>query len=490
MRARAERVGARWPGHVLVVVILLGFSVALQFSSSHLGSVDGYFHARYASLVRQGGLLGFPPAFPWLPLTIRSADRYYDHHMLFHVLLAPFTSLGVVSGTKGASALFAAAALAAVYAVMVRRGVARAGWWLLATMALAPDFLYRVEMPRVQAVSLVMLLLATELLLSRRFAWLLPLATLYTWLYDAFPLLLMIAGLVALSMALLERRLEWRAVLYPLLGVGLGLLLNPYFPNNVWFIAHHYLGKVEIGTEMHLGTEWYPYPVAQWLGWGGAVAVLVTAAILTFRARRQLDVPTVAWLMIAATFFVLVWRSRRFIEYAAPFVGIALATALHRWAEAGVLRLSFSRRRALAAVLLLGLGVSTFVTIRQLRRRPSPDRYAGGAAWLVEHTPPGAIVFTPNWDDFPLLFFHDQHNRYVVGLDPSYLAQRDASLYRLYQELGRGEATPPSRFLPRFDARVVLSDHSHERFLTALAADPEMERVYEDGDCAIFRRRG
>ena len=97
-------------------------------------------------------------------------------------------------------------------------------------------------------------------------------------------------------------------------------------------------------------------------------------------------------------------------------------------------------------------------------------RYAGGASWLVQHTAPGAIVFTPNWDDFPLLFFHDQHNRYVVGLDPSYLAQRDASLYRLYQELGRGEVTPPSRFLPRFDTKVVLSDHSHDRFLAALGA--------------------
>jgi len=490
MWVRGGRSEATWSGHLLVVVILLGFSLALQFSTSSLGSVDGYFHARYASLVRQDGLLGFPPAFPWLPLTILSADRYYDHHMLFHVLLAPFTSLGVVSGTKWASALFGAAALAAVYAAMVRRGVERAGWWLLAMMALAPDFLYRMEMPRVQAVSLVMLLLAIELLLSRRFTWLLPLATLYTWLYDAFPLLLMIAALVGLSMALLEGRLEWRAVLYPLLGAAVGLLLNPYFPNNLWFIVHHYLGKVEIGTEIHLGTEWYPYPVAQWLGWGGAVAVLATAAILTFRARRQLDEPTVAWLMIAAVFFVLVWRSRRFIEYAAPFIGIAVAMALHRWADAGVRRMSVSRRRALAAVLLAAFGVSTFVTVRQLRRRPSPDRYAGGAAWLVEHTAPGAIVFTPNWDDFPLLFFHDQHNRYVVGLDPSYLAQRDAALYRLYQELGRGEVTPPSRFLPRFDAQVVLSDHSHDRFLAALGADPEMERVYEDGDCAIFRRRG
>ncbi len=490
MRARSRSSGSAWLQYSGAALLLAILSLVVQFSTAHLGSIDGYFHARYAALIRQGGLSGFPPAFPWLPLTILSADRYYDHHMLFHVLLAPFTALGVVRGAKWASAVFAALALLSVYAALRRRGVRRAAWWLLAMMALAPDFLYRMEMPRVQAVSLVMLLAAIEILLSRQFVWLLPLAAVYTWLYDAFPFLLLIAGLVVVAIAVLERRLEWRAVIYPALGIGVGLLVNPYFPNNVWFVVHHYLGKAEIGTQMHLGTEWYPYPLAQWLGWAGAAATLAAAGVVTFRARRQLDVATLAWLLIAAVFFVLVWRSRRFIEYAAPFVAMALATALDGWVEARWRLLAPSWRRLLVAVLLVGFGVSTLFTARQLRRRPSPDRYAGGAAWLVGHTPAGAIVFTPDWDDFPLLFFHDQHNRYVVGLDPSYLAQSDRSLYLLYQQLGAGKAVPPSHFLPRFQTRVVLSDPSHAQFIAALGADPEMQRVYEDADCVIFQRRG
>jgi hypothetical protein len=489
-RGRSRRGGREWRRHLAVVLLLAGASVALQFSTPTLGSVDGYFHARYAALIRVAGVRGFPPAFPWLPLTIRSAERYSDHHMLFHVLLAPFTAGDVVNGTKWASAIFGAAAFAAVYLSLVRLRVRRALWWLLALGALAPDFLYRMEMPRVQALSLVVLLTALNLALARRFAWLLPVAAVYTWLYDAFPLLLVIAGVMVVAIAFCERRAEWRPLTYSSAGIAIGLLVNPYLPNNLWFIAQHYLSKREISETVHVGTEWYPYPVAQWLGWGGAIAVLATAAWVAWRGRARLDTNRLTLLLVAAIFFVLMWRSRRFIEYAGPFILIALAAALHTWLEPQITRLALTTRRIGAGILVVACAGSAAFAISQLRGRPAPERYAAGAAWLTQHTSPAAIVLTPNWDDFPLLFFHNQRNRYVIGLDPAYLAQRDAELYRLWQQLGRGEVTPPSRVLDRFDADVVLSDRTHDRFLAALAADPAMERVYEDGDCVIYRRHG
>jgi hypothetical protein len=332
-----------------------------------------------------------------------------------------------------------------------------------------------------------LLLLGTELAIARRWVWLLPLATAYTWLYDAFPFLLFLAASMVMSIALLERRVEWRGVVYPGLGVVVGLVVNPYFPNDIWFIAQHYLGKVQVGEGMHLGSEWYPYPLAQWLGWGGALAILVPLAMLAWRIRRELDVTRTALLLIGALFFVLAWRARRFIEYAGPFVLLALAATLHQRVEARALALTRRVRRGAMAALLIACGISAGLAIHQLRRRPTEDVYAGGAAWLVRHTPAGAIVFTPDWDDFPLLFFHDRHNRYVIGLDPTYLARQDPALYQLWQQLGRGELVPPSRFLGRFDSRVVLSDHTHDRFIAALAADPAMERAYEDSQCIIFR---
>src|SRR5262245_50124453 len=63
----------------------------VQFATPTLVGIDGYFHVRYAQVIREAGLRGFPPRFPWLPLTILAPDRYADHHMLYHLLLVPFT---------------------------------------------------------------------------------------------------------------------------------------------------------------------------------------------------------------------------------------------------------------------------------------------------------------------------------------------------------------------------------------------------------------
>ena len=468
---------------------MFGFSIGLQFSTRSLGSLDGYFHARYARIVWDGGVRGFPPAFPWLPLTIRSADRYFDHHMLFHLLLAPFVAGDVLRGAKWASAVFGGVAFVAIYLALRRRGVRHAEWWLLAMFALAPDFAFRMEMPRVQAVSLVWLLLALDALTARRYRSALLLAFGYTWLYDAFPFLLAMAGLCALAIALIEQRIEWRIVAYPLIGVVVGLVANPYFPNDIWFIAQHYLGKVEIGDSMHVGSEWYPYPIPQALGWSGAAVVLVSAAVLVWRARRELDVAKLTTLLMAGMFFVLAWRSRRFIEYAAPFAALGTATTFGETVDRWVRRRSMQHRRALIGLVLIGFAVSAGYAVVQLRRRKPPERYRGGAHWLSGHTPKDSIVFTADWTDFPLLFFHNQRNRYLLGLDPTYLALRDAELYRLWHQLGRGELHPPSAYLPRFDSRVVFSDRTNVDFLRALDGDPAMQRTYEDDDCVIYTRR-
>jgi hypothetical protein len=473
----------------VVLSAIIGGSFALQFSTGSFASVDGYFHARFAALLWQAGVAGFPPAFPWLPLTIRSADRYADHHLLFHVLLGPAAAFDVVWGAKIASAAFAAAALAVVYAILRRNGVQRAEWWLLALIALAPDFLSRTQMPRVQALSLIVLLVALELSLARRFVWLLPLALVFTWLYDAFLFLLSIVGLSAVAVAIRERRFAWRVVAFPLAGVVIGLIVNPYFPHNVTFIAQHYLGKVDLSATMRVGTEWYPYPAAEWLGWGGALAVLLTTVIVAGRARADLTTDRLARLLVAMLFFTLTWRSRRFIEYAAPFVTIALAASLHRWAEVRIQALAARWRRGLAAALLLGCAVSVGFSVRQLRRKPPPGQYAACAAWLQQHTAAGTIVFNASWDAFPLLFFHNQHNRYVIGLDPAYLAQRDPALYEAWLGLTRGELTPPSRHLARFGTGVVLVEPTYAEFVQVLQSDRSMEPAFAGGDCLIFRRR-
>src|SRR5688572_10183359 len=60
---------------------------SLIFSTPAFLSTDDYYHTQMAlQLVKQGRL---NIDFPWLPLTILSPSQFADHHLFFHILIAP-----------------------------------------------------------------------------------------------------------------------------------------------------------------------------------------------------------------------------------------------------------------------------------------------------------------------------------------------------------------------------------------------------------------
>lgn len=466
---------------------LIAYAVALQWASPDLGSVDGYFHIRYSALLRDAGWRHFPPPFPSLPLTVLGPDRYFDHHMLFHLLLVPFTRGDLVFGAKCAAALGAAVAFLSAYGFLLWRRIRHAEWWMAALLAGAPGFLYRIEMPRVQAWSLACLLLALAALMSRRERWLFPIAWIYTWLYDAFPLLLLICGCQALADWIHTRERRWSPLAFAGAGIAAGLLINPYVPSNLRFIAHHYLAKLDLAGSIPVGAEWYPLPIAEWFGWTGLCAVLLGIGALLYRTRRMLDTNQLTAALVASVFLALLWYSARFIEYFVPFAALALAMTSHARIAETLRPVSSRARRGAAAVIIAWLAVSTGFAVHQLRSRPPAGRYAPAAQWMADHTPPGSLVFNTGWDDFPLLYFHNPANTYVIGLDPTYLAVRDGERYRDWFRIGAGDLPDPARRIrDQFGAAVAFTNRSKEPFIAAMDRDPLARRAYEDGDGIVY----
>ena len=59
---------------------------------------------------------------------------------------------------------------------------------------------------------------------------------------------------------------DWGLIGYPALGVLLGNIVHPYFPDNILFSYLHMLPKVfqlvglsHTDDEIRVGNEWYPY---------------------------------------------------------------------------------------------------------------------------------------------------------------------------------------------------------------------------------------
>ena len=96
------------------------------------GDFDGYYHIKWARLIWENWRAKhFLPAFTWLPLTTLNAHDYVDHHLLFHVLLIPFTWFrDLQTGAKVAALDLAAPSLPESLILSDTFGFGLHGTWL------------------------------------------------------------------------------------------------------------------------------------------------------------------------------------------------------------------------------------------------------------------------------------------------------------------------------------------------------------------------
>jgi len=483
-----SRVGLRdWATLVGVCTVAIAFLSIVQFSTPSIVGNDGYYHIKLAALMRSEGLR---PDFGWLPLTILSPDQFVDHHFLFHVLLMPFTFGDLIAGAKWASVLFGSSAVVAIWWLLRGQAVPHAALWALGTLAVSEAFIFRMSMPRAQSLSLTVLVLALGWLLSGQHRQLIGLGFLYVWLYDAFPLLLLACACYVAAEWLVAGRLRPAPLGYAGMGILLGLVINPYFPENLLFIGRHILPKLADATSVNVGSEWYPYDTAQLLSNSGlALLAFVSGVFALGLAGRRMRVDTATALLFSLAVGLMLFQARRFVEYSPAF---ALIFAAFAWAPL----LERARSRAVLPGLAgLGLGLGLWLnlgaSIESAQGSKPAERFQAASAWLVTHTPAGARIFQTDWDDFPRLFYYNTHNTYTIGLDPTYLQLADPALYELWVDLTQGRSEDLSAaIVDSFGAEYVLSDLEHERFLRTAAADPEMIEVYRDEFAVVFAVEG
>lgn len=471
----------------LFIVCLIPLLVLIFGPAGFVGT-DDHYHARISEQIIEQRRLALD--FPWLPRTILSADRFVDHHLLFHLFLAPWVALGGMAGAKVATAAIAAAAFTMVWVFLRGIGARYATVWALAMFAISSPFLYRLLMIRTQGASLLLLIVTLHLLAQRHYRWLIGMGFAYTWLYDGFVLVPLFAAAYVAATWIADRKLVWRPLAYSVIGVALGLVINPYFPHNLEFIAEHLGAKTNFQQGVQVGNEWYAYRTSTLLDNStGALALLVLGVLWPSFRRRRADAITTTLLLVALLTLYMVFRSRRFIEY---FPAFALLYAAVSWGRDGVALDRLLPRKWLWQIPALGLLIaSTVITWNATRdligEGRDPKYLAGASAWLRENTPRGAMVFQTDWDDFPYLFYHNTHNVYLVGLDPTYLQEADPELWDLWVAITRGEIDAPSTAIEtRFGARYVVSDRRHPDFTRVARADPRMHMVYEDDNARVW----
>ena len=485
----------------LTLFLLFAAGLAyVQYGSSALAGNDGYYHMKMGYLIRTQGL---KPAFPYLPLTILNEAAFYDHHMLYHAFLALFATvdpaidggLALTQGAKIASVIMPAFAFLAIWWLLRAQRVPYAAIWALGLLAISEAFLYRMSMPRAQSLSLLLLVIGLHWLLQERYTLLLPLGFIYVWAYNAFPLLLVMAGVYVIATFLLERRIAWKAIAFPAIGIGLGLLINPYFPENIDFIIGHLLPKLGESTTK-VGNEWSPYRTWTLVENSGVALMAFLVGILALGwHEKRISKSTLTVLGMTVLFGYMLFESRRFIEYFPPFAfiffALSVAPILRQWLADWEKKRPFLTILAPIVMLLL-LAYPVYTTLsdgrEQLGNAKPADRYADATIWLHDNTSSGTNIFQTDWDDFTRLFFYNSDAVYTAGLDPTFMELYDADLFDEWVDITRGRVEQPGAIIrDRFGGEYVFSDLKHDNFIEEAEADSILEEVYRDEYAVIYR---
>jgi len=480
-------------GKPIDLLAFVGFAAILaiaQFSHDRLVGSDGFFHIAQAARVTTGTM-------PWMPLSV-FADRWVDHQLLLHAVLAPLAWVfPPVLAAKIGATLLGACGLLGLFVVLRRQGAPLPFLFALLPVAVSWQFLVRLEMPRAQGLSLALMMGCVLALLEGRGRLLFALAWIYAWTYQVALLVLPIAVLHALVSRLplgVERpRRAWAGPIAAAGGLLAGFVVHPHSPDTLRFLWQHVVLKVLNRGELPVGSEWEVGGLGPLVSMGGGgLALLLVAGMLLARSRSNPELPpsraTVFAVALAACATGGALLSSKFIEYSVPLSAFALALSV-RDSRRLRTRVPSGAGLGFAGVVLAGLLLSgTLATAAVQRVEPDPQRLAPAMRWASEHIAPGERIFHFSWNDWPELVLHGPAWEYILGLDPHFLALADPALWDLYDKIGRGWGANPSKpIAARFGARwaiLVLPYPGEPRAL--LDADPGLRLAFEDESAVIY----
>jgi MFS family permease len=499
----------------LVASLLMAFlslGIMQWFARGHFGDPDGYYHASMSKLLWQGSL---GDVFPWMTQTSWS-EYFANQHFLYHVLLRPFADLSLLPVSI---VLFGSLFVATFLFLLKSWKIAWLPFWAVLLLFGSTDFLFRINLAKAIGLSLVLLCLALWAITTKK-PWLLfPISAVFVWVYGGFVFLPVIVFVYVAVEFIYYRSFNWRLCVALFLGIGLGLVLHPQFPN---ILRHLYdqifqagLGS---GGSVKVGNEWYPYRLDNFLNTNGLLLLvwLVSVGVgLRQLFSRSLDrgyrSNLTSLLILSLFFLILTFRSRRFVEYWVPIAVIQSAWTLSPY----LIQIKLDVVRShLRKFWVFGLGVAIVTSLfiiacvnnarlvtDQLQNTPVSVKYKPAAEWLLANSNERDIIFNTVWDQFPQLFYWNNKNYYIVGMDPTFMYLHDKDKYWLWRQVSDDEVI---KFDHEHKLRDIVKDQFNAKFLfvendrnpklkllleTDQIVKQDFPIVYSDSDVSLYQVR-
>jgi hypothetical protein len=426
----------------LPMVIFLAFAAVFYFGYPNINDADSLYHIRHAWVYRTSGLLNSD--FPWTQYSViksLGADLWYG----FHLLLIPFTFFkDLLLGIKISGIFLTAGSLLIYFLILKKLTIRWPLFWSLIMALAAPDMLFRVTMMRPHILTFALAMLFFYFLISshrHRYAAVFLTAFGVSFMHLALAwLAILIFSAVTIVKIISRRSLDLISNFYFLISIFFGLILGWLLrPNPFGAIKLAYIQVIQLMIEkfkeapLRFGAELQP---ADWsIVTNQFVPVLllfIPAVIFFWRLPRERKTAAMWGSLILSLifFFLTAFAARRSVDFWLGYTFIFI----------GLIVTAVSKERISAALRILGVlgGLAVMATmvfnsfvISSIYRRQAipPDKFKMVSWWLEKYSQPGDIIINLHWDNFGALFFWNQKNYYVGGMDPMFQYAYDQSLY-------------------------------------------------------------
>ncbi len=508
-----------WWIFAYLILLLVSFSYFIYLQSTPtLADPDSFYHAKSALRIADGHI---DKTFPWLQSTILK-DSYIDQHFLYHVFLIPFVkSMDPLLGTKLANIILSVALVIMFYWLMQKYKVKFAFWFTILLLITTP-FIFRINLIKAPVFSILILLFALYFLFEYRYKWLFILSFLYVWAYGGFILILFFSGaymIAGIYKDILKRgrfrsigliighNRELRLFFSSLGGVLAGLVINPYFPQNLVFYWQQLvkIGIINQQSVIPVGNEWYPYNFFNLTGGTALMTIFLVGTLIFFVIYfKKLNKKSLALFLIFVLFFVFTLKSRRYVEYYVPFTILFIAFNINLFLEKiSYRKISdyffhfFYKFWYVVIIILLYFGIMVpLIAVKDIRQTHkdfangiSLNRFSKSANWLYYASQSGDIVFHSSWDEFPMLYYFNSSDYYIIGLDPTFAYAYDQEAYKKIVDITTGQQKENIYLdiTSVFGAKYVFIENNHISMEKNIRQDGNFVKVYKDDEATIYK---
>lgn len=467
----------------LVFALLLGI---MQFTVPYIIGFDGYYNIKAAEIIKDKGFVkeGIAPENTIL------ANNYADIQVLFRILLIPFTFLGLEFGAKISAILFGAIAFTVFFWFLAENRIRHAFFWSLLYLFTSEALMYRFMLPRQMPLVISLLLLTVYFLRRKKYIYLFFTMLAHALLHSSFVFQFLIVILYFIFERISSKKLNYKIILYPSLGIIAGMIFNPYFPNNI-VMAYMQIFKVNLIGNLYN---------AEWKAWTFVESIKNNILVLAYFAviasvilkTKKIDKNNLFFLTLALFFLAYTALSRRMQEYLVPFSIIALALILNDYIPISKNWLFNKFKYTAIIFLVIASGINFTILKEDIKNNTFLYNFENCTDWINNNVQKNSLVFV-NAYSFPYLFFKDSDARYTHGIDLTYSYLYDNERFKRYMGILQGTL--------KSDADYIIKDYNPDYIFSGkvkqdvqlfnyiVAHKENYKAVYEDEWCAVLKAK-